>query len=98
MSSLSDKEVKESLTKNKENMTSKFNAFLILSKDIESIVKSNTTTWKNIYILHKPSEEVLQVDDEKDDEEDVEKDYEVINDDEIDNVNEEVNNEEDEED
>ena len=79
-------------------MTPKFNAFMILSKDIELVVKSNTTTWKNIYGLHKPSEEVVQIDDEK---EDIEKDDEEINDDEIDevdNVDEEVNDEEDEKD
>lgn len=38
MLDLSNKEVKEALTKHEQNLTPKFNPFLILSKDIESIV------------------------------------------------------------
>ena len=87
MPTISNKEVKESVNMNEQKLTPKFNAFLILSKDIESIVHSNIISWKNIYGLHKPTKEVVQIDD-------VEKDDEEIND----NVDEEVNNEEDEED
>ena len=83
--SLSDKEVKESLKKNEQKLTPKFNTFLIFLKDIQSVVKSNTTTWKNIYGLHKPSEFLVQVDDKDVEEDDVEEEVE-IRDDEIDNV------------
>lgn len=77
MPNLSDKEVKESLKKNEQKLTPKFNTFLILSKDIEPDVKSNIIAWKDIYGLHKPTKEVVQI-------EDVEKDDEEINIDEID--------------
>ena len=49
MLSLNEKEVKESLKMNEKKITSEFNTCLILLKDIESMVKSNTTIWKNIY-------------------------------------------------
>lgn len=70
MLELSDKEVKESLTKHEQKLTFKFNAFLILSNDIESIVQYNKNKWKNIYGLHeiKPNQEVVQVDDVDDEE------------------------------
>ena len=77
MPNISNNEVKESLKKNEPKSTPRFNALLILSKDIESVVKSNTIAWKKIYELHKPTKEVVQIDD-------VEKNDEEINDDEID--------------
>ena len=84
MSSLSKKEVKESLKKNEKNFTLKLNGCMILLKDIESMVKVATTTWKNIYQLHQPSNFVVHVDDndDEDEEEEVE-----IKDDEIDDFN-----------
>ena len=58
-------------------MTPRFNAFLILSKDIELVVKSRKNTLKNIYGFHKSTKEVVQIDEEKDGErEDAEKDDE----------------------
>lgn len=77
-------EVKESLKKNEQKIIPRFNAFLILSKDIESIVQSNTIAWNNIYALHKPTKEVVQIVDDKDDEE--KEDIEKKNDEEINNV------------
>ena len=62
MSSLSDKEGMESLKKNEEKLTHKFNTCITLLKDIEYVVKSNTSAWKNIYEQQKPSDYVLQVD------------------------------------
>ena len=55
MLSLSDKEVKESLKKNEEKLTLKFNTCMILINDIEHVVKNATNTWKSIYNLHKKS-------------------------------------------
>lgn len=75
MLSLSEKEVKESLKKNEEKFTLKFNTYLVLMKDIESMVKSTTTTWKKIYNLQQSSDFIIHVsekDDKEDDEEDVE--------------------------
>lgn len=86
MSSLSEKEVKESLKKNEKKFTLKFNTCLILLKDIESLVKSNATTWKNIYGLHKSSDFVVQVDDKDGEDEDAKEEVE-IKDYEIDDVN-----------
>ena len=51
MPSLSDKEVKESLKKNEETITLRFNTYLILLNDIEHVIKNATNTWKNIYVL-----------------------------------------------
>ena len=48
MSSLSDKELKESMKKNEENITLKFNTCMILVHDIEHVVETATTTWKNV--------------------------------------------------
>lgn len=85
MPNLSDKEVRESLKKNEKKLTPKFDALLILSKDIESVVKSSTIAWKNIYGLHKPSDNVVQIDDKDGEYDDMEEDAE-IKDDEIENV------------
>lgn len=72
--SITDTEIKESIKKNEENLTLKFNTCLILIKDIEHVVKNATNTWKNIYRLHKPSDFLVDVKD--DDEEEKEKDEE----------------------
>ena len=69
MLSLSNKEVKESLNKNEEKITLRFNTCLILMKDIELIVKNATNKWKNIYLLHKQSDFPIHVSD-KDEEDD----------------------------
>ena len=60
------------LEENEENFTLKFNTCAILLKDIKYVVKSNTTTWKNIYGLHKPSDYIVKVDDKDVEEDDVE--------------------------
>ena len=67
MLSLTDKEVKESLKKNEEKLTMRFNTCLILMKDIEHVVRNANNTWKNIYLLHKKSDFPILVD-EKDEE------------------------------
>lgn len=89
MLSLSDKEVKDSMKKNEEKLSLKFNTCLVLIKDIESVVKTTTTTWKNIYNLHQLGDHVVHIDDkddeddkDDDDEEDVETKDDVIMDDE----------------
>ena len=84
MPSLSDKEVKESVKKNEEKITLKFNTCMILMKDIEYVVKAATTTWKKIYNLHQPSDFFVHINYKDDDDE--EKDVE-IKDDELDDVN-----------
>lgn len=84
MPSLSNKEVKESLKKNEEKFTLKFNTCMILMKYIEYVVKATTTTWKRIYKLYQPSDFIIHVDDK--DDEDEEEDVET-KDDEIDDVN-----------
>ena len=45
-------------------------------KDIEHVVKNATNTWKNIYLLHKPSDFPIIVDDNNDDDKDEEGDDE----------------------
>lgn len=72
---ISDAEVKESLKKNKEKLTLKFNTCPILMKDIEHVVRNATNTWKNVYLLHKLSDFPIDVKDD-DDEEEEEKDEE----------------------
>ena len=61
------------MKENKTKLNPKFNAFLIIYKEIELVLNSNTIAWKNIYGLHKPTNQVVQIDEEggveKDDEE-----------------------------
>ena len=57
---------------------------MILIKDIEYVVKEATTTWKNIYRLHQPSDFVVQINDKHEDDEE---EHVEIKDDEIDDVN-----------
>ena len=82
MLSLSDKEVKESIKKNEEKLTLRFNTCLILINNTKDVVTTATKTWKNIYYLHKPSDFVVQVEEEEEEEE---KEEEI----EIDNIEEE---------
>ena len=70
MPSRSDKEVKESLKKNEEKFTLRFNTCLILMSNIEDVVMSANKSWKNIYCLHKPSDFPIQIDG-KDEEEEI---------------------------
>ena len=85
MSSLNEKEVKEYLKKHKKNFPLKMTTFMILLNNIKYVVKVATSTWKNIYKLHQPSDFIVHVND-KDDDGDEEKDAE-IKDDKIDDVN-----------
>ena len=55
MPNLLDKEVKEALKKHEQVLTPKFNAFQILSNDIENVMQSSTNAWKNIYGLNVPN-------------------------------------------
>lgn len=66
--SIIDAEVKESLKKNEDKMTLRFNTCLVLVKDIECIVKSSTKTWKNFYHFHNPSDFPVDVKDDEDEE------------------------------
>ena len=59
--SISYFDVNKPLKENEDKMTLRFNTYLILMKDIEYFVKSATTTWKNIYHLHKPREYPVEV-------------------------------------
>ena len=77
MLSLSDKEVKESIKKNEENLTLRFNTCIILMNNIEDVVTSANKTWKTIYYLHKSSDFPIQVEDKDEEEEDDEKEEEI---------------------
>ena len=79
MLKLSDKEVNESLKKIEEKLTLRFNTCLILMKDIEHVVKNANNTWKNIYILHKQRDFIVNVSDKDEDDDGHEKDEEVDN-------------------
>ena len=67
MPNLTDKEVKESLKKNEEKLTLRFNTCLVLMKDIEHVVRNTTNTWKNVYVFRKLSDFLVNVNDEDDD-------------------------------
>ena len=77
MLSLNDKEVKESLKKNEENLTLRFNTCLVLLNDIEHIVRNATNNWKKIYLLHKLSDFVVSFSDKEDDDDEPNKDEEI---------------------
>ena len=69
------------MKKNEENFTLNFNTCLIVMKDIESVVKSATTTWKNIYNLHQLGDIFIHVSekyDENDKKDDVNDDKEDV--------------------
>ena len=65
--SVTNAEVKEAMKKNEDKMTIRFHTCLILIKDIEHVVKDSTNMWKNIYLLHKPSENLVEINDDDDD-------------------------------
>ena len=77
MLSLSDKEVKESVNKNEEKLTLRFNICLILLNNIEDVVTTTTKTWKKIYYLHKSSDFLVQVEENEEEEEEEEKEEEI---------------------
>ena len=78
MSSLDD-EVKVPLKKNEEKLTLRFNTCLVLLKDSEHVVKNATNTWKNIYVLHKPSDFVFNISDNDEGDDEKENDKEIDN-------------------
>ena len=78
MTNLDDKEVKESLKKNEEKITFRFNTCLTLLKDIVHIVKNAKNTWKNVYLLQKLSDFIVSVSDKDDDDDQEEKDEEKV--------------------
>lgn len=77
MPNLDDKEVKESLKKNEENLTLRFNTCLILLKDIEHVVKNATNISKNVFLLQKLSDFVVSASDKEHDDNELEKDEEI---------------------
>ena len=76
MPTLSDKEIKESIKKNEENLTLGSNTCLVLLNDIEHIVKNATNTWKNVYPLHKLSDFLVSVSDKEEDDDEKKEDEE----------------------
>ena len=73
--SLIEPEVQKALKEHVKMMILKFNTCLILMKNVEWVVKSANDVWKDVYHLHKPSEDLVEIkDDESDKEEDDEDD------------------------
>ena len=76
--SLTDAEVKKSLKDHEGNMMIRFHTCLILIKDIEHVVNDAKNMWKNIYHLHKSSDDTVEIkdndssDDDDDDDDDIE--------------------------
>lgn len=79
MPSLDDKEVKESLNKNEEKLALRFNTCIILLNGIEHVIKNSTNTWKNIYLIHKPSDFVVNISNKDKGDDEQEKDEEIDN-------------------
>ncbi|GLJ47583.1 hypothetical protein SUGI_1004850 [Cryptomeria japonica] len=73
---LTYKEVKEALKENEHQMTLRFHTFLVLSKQIETIVNNATTMWKRIYNLPMPSDPTVTTEGEKDEDEEDEEEKE----------------------
>ena len=72
---LTEAEVQKALKEHENRMILKFNTCLILMKNVESIVKNATDVWRDVYHLHKPSKDLVEIkDDESDKEEDDEDD------------------------
>ena len=55
-------------------MMIRFHTYLILVKDIEHVVNDATNIWKNIYHLHKSSDDTVEIKDidSDDDDDDIE--------------------------
>ena len=100
MPSVTDKEVKESIKRNEEKLTLKFDTCLVLMKYIEHVVKNAKNTWKRVYLLRKMDDSSVTVS-EKDDDDEKEKNDREENDEEtthFDNIdNEEEHEQEDSE-
>ncbi|GLJ48668.1 hypothetical protein SUGI_1026660 [Cryptomeria japonica] len=73
---LTYKEVKEALKENEHQMTLRFHTFLVLSKQIETIVNNATTVWKRIYNLPMPSDPTVTTEGEKEEDEEDEEEKE----------------------
>ena len=74
---LTNTEVKSSLKDHKGKMMIRFHTCLLLIKDIEHVVNDATNMWKNIYHLHKSSDDTVEIkdinsDDDSDDDDDIE--------------------------
>ncbi len=70
--SLTGAEVKTAMKNHEGKMMIRFHTCLILIKDIEHVVNDATNMWKNIYHLHKPSEDLVEIkDDYSSDSEDI---------------------------
>lgn len=69
---LIDAKVKATLKNNEGKMMIRFHTCLILIKYIEHVVRDATNMWKNIYHLHKPSDDPVEIKDDDDDSNDEE--------------------------
>ena len=68
-------EVQKALKEHENRMILKFNTYLILMKNVESVVKNATDVWRDVYHLNKLAENLVEIkDDESDKEEDDEDD------------------------
>ena len=81
MPSVTDKEVKESIKRNEEKLTLKFDTCLVLMKYIEHVVKNAKSTWKKVYLLRKMDDFSATIS-EKDDDDEKEKNDREENDEE----------------
>ena len=73
---LTDAEVKKELKDNENKMILKFNTCLVLMKNVEHVVKNATDVWKDVFHLHKPTEDPMEI---KDDDSDKDEDNEEEN-------------------
>ena len=75
MPNLTEVEVKKALKEHENRMILKFNTCLILMKNVELVVKNATNVWKDVYHLHRPDKDPVEIkDDDNDKEEDDEED------------------------
>jgi hypothetical protein len=70
---LTDAEINKALKDHKGSLNMRFNTCLILLKSIEPVVKNSTDVWSDVYKLHKPTEEIVEIkdDDNNSDEEEM---------------------------
>ena len=62
---LTDAEIKKALKDHPGRMNMRFNTCLILLKSIEPVVKNATDVWSDVYKLHKPTEEIVEINDDE---------------------------------
>lgn len=75
MPNLTEVEVQKALKEHENMMILKFNTCLILMKNVESVVKNAIDVWRDVYNLHKPTEDPVEIkDDDSDKDEDDEED------------------------